>query len=111
MNVRERIKALQTRLRDEAVTPQLARDALVQLTALSGNVADAVRAYEAAYRAVLAACFEAEGKANRAKVKAEASDEYKAWREAKDTQELVKQLIVTCRAFLRSIDEEARLAR
>ena len=38
MSVRERIKAIQKELGDGALTPDLARESLVQLTALLGNV-------------------------------------------------------------------------
>lgn len=41
--IRDRIKAIQVQLRDQAVTPGLAREALVQLTALYGNVIEEAR--------------------------------------------------------------------
>lgn len=111
MTIRERIREVQKNLRDGALTPDMARESLVLLTALGGNVADEVRDAEKEYRIVLLTCFEKEETANRAKLRAEVSLEYGRYREAKDTAELVKQMVITCRAYLRSLDEEARLAR
>ena len=41
--VRERIKGIQAELRDGALTPDIARECLVTLTALLGNVHDEQR--------------------------------------------------------------------
>lgn len=111
VTVRERIRDMQRVLIDGKPPASIAREYLVSLTALSGNVADAVRTSEAEYRKVLLDALDREKKANRAKMHAESTDEYARYREAKDLMELVKQLIVSCRAYLRSMDEEARLAR
>jgi hypothetical protein len=48
---------------------------------------------------------------NRAEIRAQCSPEYGEYRAAKDLSEQIKQLVITCRGYLRSIDEEARLAR
>jgi hypothetical protein len=109
--VRERVKAIQKDLRDGALTPDLTRESLVTLTALSGNVADELRTADLAYKVVLRTAFEHEGKANRARLIAETSAEYQRMREAKDAEHLVEQMIISCRAYLRSLDTEMRLAR
>lgn len=109
--IRERIRKIQTELRDGALSPDLARESLVTLTALLGNVGDELRVADVDYKRVLLACFEQEQTANRAKLRADNSPEYGRAREAKDTHELVRQMIVSCRAYLRSLDEEMRLAR
>lgn len=111
MSVRERIKKIQAELRDGALTPDLARESLVTLTALLGNVNDEQRAADAAYKVVLLTCLQAEKKANRARITAEISAEYNRAREAKDTATLVQEMVRSCRAYLRSLDEEMRLAR
>lgn len=111
MTIRERIKKIQLSLRDGALTPDMARESLVSLTALMGNVGDELRAADIDYKRVLLTCYETEQTANRAKLRADTSPEYARAREAKDTFELVRQMIVSCRAYLRSLDEEARLAR
>lgn len=109
MSVRERIRAIQTLLRDSEMTPDSARTFLVQLTALWGHCNDEVRASDVDYKKVLLQAFNEEKTANRARLVAETKPEYARFREARDTQEQVKQMIVTCRAFLRSLDEEMRL--
>ena len=111
MTVREMVREIASELRDGALTPDMARESLVKLTALLGNIGEEVRQADQAYKRVLLGYFEIEQKANRAKLKAETSDEYGRWREASDTEKLVQQMIISCRAYLRSLDEEARLAR
>lgn len=111
MSIRERIKAIQKNLRDGALTPDMARESLVQLTALLGNVNDEQRDADAAFKAVLLAAMRSESKANRARIVAETSPEYARAREAKDTEKLVTEMVRSCRAYLRSLDEEMRLSR
>ena len=111
MTIRDRIKVVQKNLLDGALTPDMARESMLHLTSLSGNVAEEVRAAENEYRIVLLTCLEREETANRAKLRAEVSLEYQRFKEAKDTAELVKQMIITLRAVGRSLDEEIRQAR
>jgi len=111
MTIRERVKAINTELRDGDVTPQMAREHLVTLTALMGNIHDEVRDSELDYKQVLLSALQSELKANRARMVAECSPEYRRHREAKDTATQVQELIRTCRAYLRSLDEEMRLQR
>ena len=51
-SVRERVKKIQIELRDGALTPDMARESLVQLTALYGNVSDEQREADHAYKIV-----------------------------------------------------------
>lgn len=111
MSIRERIRKIQGELRDGALTPDLTRESLVQLTALLGNVADEQRAADAEFKLVLLDAMRTESKANRARIVAETSPQYNRAREAKDTATLVQEMIRSCRAYLRSLDEEMRLAR
>jgi hypothetical protein len=109
--IRERIKAIQKELRDGALSPDLARESLVALTALLGNVSDEQRAADGAYKLVLLDCMRTESKANRARIVAETTPAYHRAREAKDTATLVQEMVRSCRAYLRSLDEEMRLQR
>lgn len=111
MTVRERVRAIQKELRDGAITPDMARESLVTLTALLGNVNDEQRLADAEYKLVLLECLQSESKANRARILAETSTQYQRAREAKDTRELVIEMTRSCRAYLRSLDEEMRLSR
>jgi len=111
MSVRGLVKGIQTQLRDTSMTPELARTALVQLTALLGSIGDEVRISDVDYKKVLLKALQSGGAANRARIEAECSPEFLRYREAKDVQEQAKQMVVTCRAYLRSLDEEMRLQR
>lgn len=111
LTVRERVKKIQASLRDGALTPDLTREALVTLTALMGNVNDELREADHNYKLVLLHCLEADEAANRARIRAEVTHEYRRAREAKDTQSLVVEMIRSCKAYLRSLSEEMHLAR
>ena len=105
------VHRIQAELRDGALTPDMARESLVTLTALLGNCSEAYRHAELAYKPVLLGFLNAHSKANRARIEAECSEEYASLREAQDIVKSVQQMIVTCRAYLRSLDEEMRLGR
>lgn len=109
--VRERIKAIQVELREQAITPEMVREHLIQLTALYGNVMDEQREADHNFKVVLLEALNTEATANRAKIRAEVSDEYRRAREAQDTGRLVLELIRSCKRYLSSLDEEMRLAR
>lgn len=111
MNIRERVKAIQKELRDGALTPDLTRESLVTLTALMGNVNDEQRAADHEYKLVLLGCLQGDEAANRARIRAEVTPQYQRAREAKDTAALVIEMIRSCKAYLRSLDEEMRLAK
>jgi hypothetical protein len=111
VTVIEHIHKIQGDLRDGALTPDLTRESLVQLTALLGNVSDEQRAADSEFKIVLLDAMRTESKANRARIVAETSPQYARAREAKDTATLVQEMIRSCRAYLRSLDEEMRLAR
>lgn len=109
--IRERITKIQRELRDGALTPDLTRESLVMLTALLGNVTDEQRAADHEYKLVLLGCLQTHDKANRARIAAEVTPQFQRAKEAKDTATLVQEMIRSCRAYLRSLDEEMRLAR
>ena len=108
--VRDMVRAIQKQLRDGAITPDMARESLVQLTSLYGNVLDELREAEAAYKIVLLGHLSMEAKANRARMHAEASPEYGRWRAVKDTERLVIEMIRSSKTYLRSLEEEMRLS-
>lgn len=110
MSIRDRVHTIQTALLG-VITPELARSYLVQLTALLGLAAHHLRASELAYKRVLHGELSRHEAAARARIAAECSTEFADYREAKDTHESIKQMMVTCRGYLRSIDEEMRLSR
>lgn len=110
-SVRDLIRAAQVECRDTDLQPDRAAEILTQMTALLGNCADEVRAADMAYDVVYLELFNEHGAANRARLHANVTPEYARKREAKDTQELAKQLTITLRQFLRTKSDEMRLTR
>lgn len=111
MTVRERIAKIQKELRDGAVTPAIARESLVQLTALYGNVIEEQREADHEYKLVLLGCLQGDEAANRARIRAEVTPQHQRAREAKDTAVFLVEMIRSCKTYLRSLDEEMRLSR
>ena len=110
MTVRERISGIQKELANGALTPDLARESLVRLTSLLGNVHDAQRKADHEYKLVLLGCMAGGEAANRARIRAEVSEQYQAAAE-KDLANLVQEMIRSCKAYMRSLEEEQRLTR
>jgi hypothetical protein len=110
MTIRDRIAAIQKALRDGSVTPELARESLVQLTALYGNVMDECRDADHEYKLVLLGCLQSDEAANRARIRAEVTPQFQRARAAGDMCKLVIELIRSCKKYLSSLDEEMRLS-
>lgn len=111
MTVREMVKQMQTEIRDTDVSPMRAAELLTKLTALVGNCNDEIRKADHHYAMILLTCLESDEAANRAKIRAETTNEYQRKREARDTKELVVELIRSLKYQLRAAEEEMRLAR
>lgn len=111
MTVREMVKHMQSEIRDTDLQPDRAADLLAKLTALIGNCNDQIRECDVAYNSVLLRHLESEEAANRAKIRAETTQEYLRKREARDTKELVIELVRSLKYILKSNEEAMRLAR
>lgn len=112
MTIRALVLSLQQEVRDTAdLSPSRAAEILLKLTALLGNVNDEIRLADHGYAIVLLRFLEADEAANRAKIRAETSTEYLRRREARDTKELVVELIRSLKYQLRAVEEEMRLSR
>lgn len=86
--------------------PTQASEYLVQLTSLFGTILDLIRDREYQFNEKKLEIFKEEEKANRAKLIAEATPEYVAFREAKDMKEEADSLIKSLKYFLRNKEEE-----
>jgi hypothetical protein len=102
---------MQVEIRETDLPPDRAAELLTRLTALLGNVNDEIRMADADYALVLLKHLEADEAASRAKIRAETSPEYQRKREARDTKELVVELVRSLKYLLRSQAEEMRLTR
>lgn len=110
--VRDLVKAIQKELRDSAdLLPDRASELLNQATALLGNCNDELRAADQEYKRILLHCLRTAEKANRAKIEAETSPQYARWQEARDVKDLTVEMIRSLKVFIRSKQEEMRLAR
>jgi len=108
--VRGMVAEAQAEMRDAELQPERARALLTMLAALIGNCNAEIREADADYSAVLLRCLDSNEAANRARIRAECSPEYQRKREARDTKELVVELVRSLKYTLRSFEEEMRLA-
>ncbi len=103
MTLREKVLQLQKEVGNaKTLQPERAAEILVELTSLLGVVNDEIRKRDVEYNVKLLECFEKEEKANRAKILAKTSPEYVAKREARDTRELMIELIRSLKYFLKA---------
>ena len=113
MTVRELVKQAQIRLRDHVadLTPDEAAEWLMKLTAIQGNCADEIRVADAEYSEVLLTFLDTEKTANRARIRAETTSAYQRKRIARDTKELVGEMVGSLKYYLRTKEDEYRNAR
>lgn len=111
MTVRSMVESIRREIRDTDLTPERASALAAKLTALMGNCSDEQRAADMAYKRVLLDCLSRHEKANRARIEAEVSPEFERAREAKDTFNVVVEMIRSLRQILRTAAEEMRMTR
>ncbi len=111
MSVRDMVAAIQTELRTSDVQPDRAAQLLAKLTSLLGNCNGEIRVADTEYAVVLLQYLDADEAASRAKIRAECSPEFLRKREARDTKELVVEMLRSLKYVLRSAEEEMRLSR
>lgn len=112
VTVRDLVKSYQREVQQTAdLLPDRAAELLMKLTALMGNCADEIREADSEYAITLLHLLDTEKKANRARIRAEISPEFRRKQEARDTKELVIELSRSLKYFLRAKSEELQLAR
>lgn len=111
MTVREIVHACQREVRDTDLQPDRAAELLNRLSAMLGNVNDEIRIADAEYAAKLLFHLETAEKANRARIIAECSPEYQRKREARDTKELVVEMMRSLKYFIKAKSDEMRLTQ
>ncbi len=111
MSVRSIVKEIQREVVTGDLLPARASELLLKLTALLGSCFEEIRQAEVAYAHVLLRELESTKKANRAKIQAEISPEYQRKREARDTRELVQEMIGALKYMLRAAEAEMRLQK
>ena len=109
--VRGHIEAIQREVGTGDVMPTRGTELLMMATALLGNVLDEIREADIAFNAVLLSHLDSEERANRAKIRAETTGEYARKRTARDTKDLLTELIASLKYHIRLQTEEMRLSR
>lgn len=101
---------MQVEIRDtNDIPPSRASELLMKLTALLGNVRDELRKREGEYHGIKLEAYRQEKTANRAKLLAETSSQYTAYREAQDTLRTANDLVGSLKYYLRNAEAEMRL--
>lgn len=105
------IRDREKQIRSGDLTPGQAADLLVDLTSLLSTVLEEIRESDMAFNHVLLKHLDSEEVANRAKIRAQTTPEYARAREAKDTKDVLLELIRSLKVVLRTQTEEMRLTR
>ena len=109
MTVREMIADANRELLSGEVSPERARHLLNRLSALLSNTINEIREADAEFAVVYLHCLETCEAANRAKIQAECTPEYKRKREAQDTKKIAELLISSLKYQIKSLSDEMRL--
>jgi hypothetical protein len=105
VTVRDMVNAAKVEIRKGDLHPERVRELQFMLAALLGNILDEITEADMAYN-VLLKHLESEEKANRARIRAENTEEYRRKRVARDTRELADELIAALKYASRSLTEE-----
>lgn len=108
MSIRETISQLQLEVSKGDIPPSRAAEILNILSALLGNIGDEIISRDNLYAIKLLDCLDCETKANRAKILAETSEEYKNKQIARNTQQTVIEMIRSLKFYLRVKEQEYR---
>jgi hypothetical protein len=106
--VRGMVEDIQAEVRAGNLLPNRAADLLGMLTALLGNVNEEILVADADFAAELLRCMDSEGKANRARIVAETTPAYRRRQIARNTKELVTEMIASLKYIQRAAEAEMR---
>lgn len=111
-NLRQMIKKRQNEVMSKEIDlcPARAAEILTEISALYGNVLDEVRIRQMAYNRVLKSIYDEEPKANRAKLKAEITQEFEDLLEVRGTEKLTIEMIRSLKYYLREKETELKEA-
>ena len=104
--LRETIQDYQNEIINTDLLPDRTAVILTELSALYGNILDRIKDTEMVYNKVLLYHLEAEKTANRAKIKAEITQEYSDMKDATNTEKIAIQLIRSLGKFLKVKENE-----
>ena len=108
LSLRDRIKEYQNEILAGNLQPQRTSEILLDISALLGNINDEITKRVMEYNSILLDLYTEEETANRAKIRADITPEYKAMRDAINTEKVAVELIRSLKYRLRTMDEEMR---
>lgn len=106
--VQDMVSDIQREMLRGDLMPVRASELLVEATALIANCSAEIREAEGAFNTKYLAILHTEAKANRAKIFAEATDEWKRLRKARDTEKFLDKVIGSIKYVLRTAENEMR---
>lgn len=103
------VTAIRVEVRTGGLTPIRAGELAAELSALLGNITEEITEAQMAFNQVYAQHLDHEQKANRAKIRAELTPEYRRLREAEDTRVVAVEMMRSLRKLQDTFREEMRL--
>jgi len=104
--IRQRINGYQAEILKGDLLPERAAIILNEISSLYGNILDRIKDTEMIYNKVLLDELNKEQKANRAKIRAEITDEYQDMKDATNTEKVAIQMIRSLSKFLKAKENE-----
>lgn len=108
--IREMVCAFQEEVKNTDLLPERAAEILTKLAALLGNINQEILVREMTYKKKLLECYEKETKANRAKIIAETSPEYEAYKVAINIEKLAVEIMRSLKYYLNVKETEFKSA-
>jgi len=90
----------------DTLLPERAVDLRRELSAIYGNVLDVIQTTELAYNTVLLSFLDAEKAASKARIKANTTQEYQNFINAKNTEKMLLKMMSSLNTFITSKKEE-----
>ncbi len=106
MTIRELINQYQTEVKNGNLMPDRAAEIMTEVASILGNINDQITKCDMEYNQVLLNCLETEKSANKAKIKAGITNEYKAMRDARNTEKSATELIRSLKFYLKVRESE-----
>lgn len=111
MTIREYIEKYQNEILKGNLLPERAAEILTEISALLGNINAQITETEINYNLVLKKCFDSEKTANRAKIEAGTTQEFREMKEARNTKELAIEMMRSLKYLLKAMEEERQGTR
>ena len=109
--IRERINDYQGEILKGDLLPVRASEILTEISALLGNINDKITANDIAYNKVLLNYLDSEQTANRARIRANITQEYEDMRNARNTEKVAIEIIRGLKFYLKVREDEYKAGK